>query len=127
MAIKDVKRYYYNMLAQYLEMKADLKDFEQAVADGFITEDQLEAARDEVAKVEQNYDRLSYIMYLLEMPNRSEKKGAFKRREATLTEFFSTARADSESVKLENSSALTALREELKKLTKQTINLSTNF
>ena len=30
MAVKDVKRYYYAMLNQYLEMKADLADFEQA-------------------------------------------------------------------------------------------------
>ena len=32
MAVKDVKRYYYTMLGQFLEMKADLADFEQAFA-----------------------------------------------------------------------------------------------
>ena len=31
MALKDVKKYYFTMLAQYLEMKADLADFEQAL------------------------------------------------------------------------------------------------
>ena len=34
MALKDVKYYYYTMLNQYLEMKADLADFQQAFADG---------------------------------------------------------------------------------------------
>ena len=48
MAIKDAKQYYYTMLNQYLEMKADLADFEQALADGHITEEQLEAVREEV-------------------------------------------------------------------------------
>ena len=42
MAIKDVKVYFYNMLGQYLEMKEDLKDFDQALQDGHITEDKLE-------------------------------------------------------------------------------------
>ena len=58
MAIKDVKRYYYQMQAQYLEMKADLADFEQALQDGFITEEQLAAAKEEVVKIKNNYDRL---------------------------------------------------------------------
>jgi predicted RNA-binding protein associated with RNAse of E/G family len=62
MAIRDVKDYYFKMVAQYLEMKADLADFEQALKDGFITEDQMQAAFDEVDKVQQNYERLSYIM-----------------------------------------------------------------
>ena len=65
MALRDVKEYYFKMLSQYLEMKADLADFEQALKDGFITEDQLQAAFEEVNKVQQNYERLSYIMYLL--------------------------------------------------------------
>ena len=56
MAIKDVKNYYYQMQAQYLEMKADLVDFEQALQDGFITEDQLEAAKEEVAKIEKEHE-----------------------------------------------------------------------
>ena len=49
MAVKDVKEYYYKMLAQYLEMKADLADFEQALKDGFITEDQVVEAKEELA------------------------------------------------------------------------------
>ena len=31
MAVKDVKEYYYKMFAQYLEMKNDLADFEEAL------------------------------------------------------------------------------------------------
>ena len=55
-------------------MKADLADFEQALKDGFITEEQMQAAFEEVDRVQQNYERLSYIMYLLNLPNREAKR-----------------------------------------------------
>ena len=118
MAVKDVKRYYYTMLSQFLEMKADLADFEQAFADGFITEDQLEAAREDIAKLEANYDRLTYIMYLLEMPNRSSKKQAHEKRSKDELNYLSAKKADAKSVFDENKSALEHLRQELKRLSK---------
>lgn len=118
MAIKDVKHYYYTMQAQYLEMKADLADFEEAVKNGFITEEQLDAAREEVAKVENNYDRLSYIMYLLEIPNRQKKRAKHAEVNRNLLNFFECNSGSMTEVEAENKSALDALRLELKKLTK---------
>ncbi len=116
MALKDVKHYYYTMLNQYLEMKADLTDFEQALADGHITEDQLEAVRDEVFVLENNMDRLSYIMYLFEMPNRSKKKEGYKKATAALDQHFTARNATASAIRDENKSALDHLRAELKKL-----------
>lgn len=118
MAIKDVKQYYYNMQAQYLEMKADLVDFEQALADGFITEDQLEEAKADVARIENNYDRLTYIMYLLEIPKRKSKRDAHAKANKELLEFFEDNKSSAAQVALENKSALTHLRQELKRLAK---------
>lgn len=116
MAIKDVKHYYYTMQAQYLEMKTDLADFEQALTDGFITDDQLQAARDEVTRLENNYDRLSYIMYLLELPNRPEKKAKHARASAGVLKYLTGQNATTEAVYMENVSALDHLRKELKQL-----------
>ena len=79
MALRDVKEYYFKMLGQYFEMKADLADFEQALKDGFITEEQMQAAIDDVDRVKQNYERLSYIMYLLNLPNRKSKQEKYKK------------------------------------------------
>lgn len=118
MAVKDVKRYYYTMLNQYLEMKADLADFEQAFADGFITEDQLEAVREDIAKIEANYDRLTYIMYLLEMPNRPSKKQAYETKSEKELNYLKAKEADGKYVAEENKSALEHLRQELKRLSK---------
>lgn len=118
MAIKDVKKYYYNMQAQYLEMKTDLVDFEQALADGFITEDQLEEAKADVARIENNYNRLTYIMYLLEIPKRDSKRGAHANANKELLKFFEDSKSSEEQVTLENKSTLTHLRQELKRLAK---------
>lgn len=116
MAIKDVKQYYYNMLFQYIEMKSDLADFEEAVKNGNIEESRLQEIIDTVNKLEQNYDRLSYIMYLLEIPNRPEKKIKHSKETAYLKDYFSTKNADLESIKAENKSAIDHIRAELKKL-----------
>lgn len=116
MAIKDVKECYYQMQAQYLEMKEDLADFEKALQDGFITEDRLEAAKADVAAVKNNYDRLSYIMYLLEMPNRPKKKVEYTKANKKIVRYFKEQNATTEQMKQENQSALAHLRTELKKL-----------
>jgi hypothetical protein len=46
MAIKDVRQYFYTMLDQYLEEKHNLADFEIALKDGLITEEQMQEAYD---------------------------------------------------------------------------------
>jgi len=116
MAVKDVREYYYKMQAQKLEMEADLADFEEALKNGFITEDQVQVARDELFPFQVNYDRLTYIMYLLELPNRDSKKAKHNKQNKKLLEELKNRNADEESVLNENKSALDRFRAELKKL-----------
>lgn len=118
MAVIDVKNYYYKMLAQYLEMKNDLEDFEQALKDGFVTEDQVIAAKEEVEKLEENYHRLTYIMYLLEMPKRSSRCKKFERSKSheKFMDRFKQVGADIDAIVDENTSCLMHFREELNKL-----------
>ena len=47
MAIQDVRQYFYTMLSQYLEEKENLADFEEALKNGLITEEQMQEAMDE--------------------------------------------------------------------------------
>lgn len=116
MAIRDVKEYYFKMLSQYMEMKADLADFEQALKDGFITEEQMQAAFEEVNRVQQNYERLSYIMYLLNLPNREAKRKRPAKVNAALAAEFESRKADVEAVSVENRDALKAFKDEMKRL-----------
>jgi len=119
MAARDVKEYYYKMQAQYLEMKADLADFEVALKAGNITEGQMRAAMDEVAALQLNYDRLTYVMYLLELPARKQKQAKCARANKKVLDALSRRHADERSVSDENKSALDAFRAELKKLKDQ--------
>lgn len=119
MALRDVKEYYFKMLGQYFEMKADLADFEQALKDGFITEDQMQAAIEDVDKVKQNYERLSYIMYLLNLPNRKSKQEKYIKMNKKLVAEFEARQADTKSIELENRDALKAFREEMERLQKE--------
>jgi hypothetical protein len=119
MAIRDVKEYYFKMLAQYMEMKADLADFEQALKDGFITEEQMQAAFAEVDRVQQNYERLSYIMYLLNLPNRKSKQRKYNEMNSALLAEFEKCGANSKTIELENMDALKLFRAEMKRLCSQ--------
>lgn len=118
MALGDVKEYYYKMLAQYVEMKADLEDYNQAAANGYITEDQLEEVKKDIFEIEQNYNRLTYIMYLLELPKRKQKRKSFESNKANkeLHTYLQGKNADKDSIISENESVLTHLRKELKNL-----------
>lgn len=106
MAIKDVRNYYYTMLSQYLEEKQNLVDFEEALKDGLITEEQMQEAMNTVNELETNYHRLTYIMYLFDMPNRKEKKVRYVSQNREVLKELEALGADINSIKKENTDAL---------------------
>ena len=116
MAVKDVKEYYFKLIAQKAELEADLADFEEALKSGFITEEQMQAAKDELIPYQINLDRLTYIMYLLELPNRKTKKAKFAKQNKKILDELEKRNADEQSVIAENKSALDAFRKEVKEL-----------
>jgi hypothetical protein len=116
MAVKDVKEYYFKLIAQKAELEADLADFEEALKNGFITEEQMQAAKDELIPYQINLDRLTYIMYLLELPSRKTKKAKFTKQNKKILDELKKRNADEQSVISENKSALDAFRKEVKEL-----------
>ena len=116
MAVKDVKEYYFKLIAQKAELEADLADFEEALKNGFITEEQMQAAKDELIPYQINLDRLTYIIYLLELPNRKAKKAKFAKQNKKILDELWKRNADEQSVISENKSALDAFRKEVKEL-----------
>ena len=116
MAARDVKEYYFKLIAQKAELEADLADFEDALKNGFITEEQMQAAKDELIPYQINLDRLTYIMYLLELPNRKAKKVKFAKQNKKILDELEKRNADEQSVIAENKSALDAFRKEVKEL-----------
>lgn len=118
MAIKDVRQYFYTMLSQYIEEKQNLADFESALQDGLITEEQMNEAMENVADLEKNYYRLAYIMYLLYMPNRNSKKAGYVKQYKNILNELKALGADAESIKAENTDALVHFKAALKQLKK---------
>ena len=116
MAIKDVKEYYYTMLAQYLEEKQNLADFEEGLKEGLITEEQMQEALETVAGLEENYHRLAYIMYLFDMPNRDTKKANYIRQHNSILNEFKRLGVDIDSIKKENTDALAHFKAALRAL-----------
>ena len=116
MAARDVKEYYFKLIAQKAELEADLADFEEALKNGFITEEQMQAAKDELIPYQINLDRLTYIVYLLELPNRKAKKAKFANQNKKILEELGKRNADEQSVISENKSALDGFRKEVKEL-----------
>lgn len=116
MAVKDVKKYYAKLIAQKAELEADLVDFEEALKNGFITEEQMQKAKDELIPYQINLDRLTYIIFLLELPNREAKKVKFAKQNKKILNELEKRKADEQSVINENKSALDGFRKEVKKL-----------
>lgn len=116
MAIKDVRQYFYTMLSQYIEEKQNLADFEEALKEGLITEEQMQEAMENVVNLEENYHRLAYIMYLFDMPNRGDKKAGYIRQYKNILDEFKRLGVDIESIKEENTDALAHFKVALKKL-----------
>ena len=116
MAARDVKEYYFKLIAQKAELEADLADFEEALKNGFITEEQMQAAKDELIPYQINLDRITYIIYLLELPNRKAKKAKFAKQNKKILDELEKRNADEQSVIYENKSALDAFRKEVKEL-----------
>lgn len=73
MSYRDVRKYYKDVEAQFFEMKADAEDLQKAVADGFISQERIDETASMTERLRTNYERLSYVMYLFNLPNR--KKG----------------------------------------------------
>ena len=122
MAVKDVRNYFYTMLCQYIEEKQNLADFEEALKEGNITQDQMQDAMENVANLENNYHRLVYIMYLLDMPNRKDKKANYVKQYKTILEELERLGADINSVKEENTDALIHFKAALEALKKNNNN-----
>lgn len=114
MALADVKVYFKQVETQWFEAKNDLKDLEQALKDGHITEEHLEAIKADFDTIDTNYQRLAYIMHLFAIPNRHSRKQSHAEQE--LINKLTLVHADADYVKLENQNALTNLRKHIDQL-----------
>lgn len=84
MARKDVLAYYLQQQGIYLRMVATAKKVDEDLRSGLITREERdrlsEALAPSIGQIRDNYERLSYIMLLLNEPKRKSKKKAYLRQ-----------------------------------------------
>lgn len=105
--LKDLKKYYKHVSQDYLEMKSELKDMEQELANSMVTPEQLEQMKMMIQPIKQNYEMLSYVMYLINLPTKKQKKWRYKQQQKMLLEMSKTE----EQTLNENKKALEDLKE----------------
>ena len=116
MAIRDFNLYLANVQAQVLATKNDLADFEQGLKDGYVTEQQVEDLRAEYQRIDDNYQRLLYVGYLLELPKSKWRKKKFRRKHDDLEIYLDKANATEDKVIKENEIAMELIKNEIAKL-----------
>lgn len=79
MSVKHFKKYYNEVCNQYMEMIDDLKEFEQMASNNIIEPERLESIKQEMIPLKSNYQTLSYISYLLNLPNKKDKQKKYER------------------------------------------------
>ena len=86
MSVKDVKDYYMKMTADYIEMKDTIDRMESEVTEetAKVVLENIKQLKATAEKVEENYRRISYIMFLLDMPNRKKKRDRYKNQNKKL-------------------------------------------
>lgn len=77
MSVKAVKEYYNLICEQYHEMVQDIKDLEEECQNGLVEPERIERLNEQIAPLKQNYERWSFMMYLLNQPQRKEKHSKY--------------------------------------------------
>lgn len=74
MARSHVIKYYLEVEYQYLEMLDTLNELKELVKEGKVSAEAFEQEVVGVERLKENYERISYIMFLLNQPQRKSKK-----------------------------------------------------
>ena len=80
MAVKHIKEYYEQVCDQYVMMNEELRDFQKEVENGLVEPERIDNLKKMIEPLKNNYMTLSWIMYLLNQPNRDNKERAYQKR-----------------------------------------------
>lgn len=84
MSVKHVEAYYEEVCKTYTDMKTTLKCMEEEAAKGLVLPEALEQMKKMISPLMDNYQKLSYIMFLLHKPTKKEKEKGYEKRNAKL-------------------------------------------
>ena len=73
MSVKDVKNYYDEVSQQYQDMLSEIHDFEELAMNNMFEPERLDAIKQTIQPLMRNYEMISYVMFLLNKPNKKKK------------------------------------------------------
>ena len=73
MSVKHVKEYYNKICEDYHDMLETLREMEEEASKNIVPPEVIENLKNLVKPMKDNYERWSYMVYLLNMPNKKEK------------------------------------------------------
>lgn len=85
MAVKHILDYYKSVEAQYIEMLNDLKEMEEAINNKVLPPEALDNIKTMIEPLKNNYMTLSWVMFLLNQPNRDSKKSKYIKQSKKFT------------------------------------------
>ncbi len=79
MALKHLRQYYDQVCADYKEAIQEIKEFEEECANNLVPVDRVDQLKETMAPLLKNYEQISYLMFLLNMPNKKEKQKSYNK------------------------------------------------
>lgn len=80
MSKKDVEKHYKKILEQYAELKQNLLDFSEEAKKGLFSPEKMDEIKANIRPLMDNYERWSYMMFLLNQPAKKEKREKYKKQ-----------------------------------------------
>ena len=105
MSVKAVRKYYDQICEQYHEMIELIHDLEKEAEQDLVEPERIERLKEHVAPIKQNYERWTYMMFLLNQPERNSKHEKYKRQNSRLLQNLDKQN-DLDSVLEENKASL---------------------
>lgn len=110
MSVKDVHKYYEDVCNQYKELLSELKDMEDMVSKDLATPELYEQLKQTAQPVLSNYQTISWIIFLLNKPNKKSKQKKYKKQFSKLINSLDESR-NPECIRMENNHVINSLRE----------------
>lgn len=84
MSVKHIETYYKEICEQYQEMIDSIKDLEEAASNGLVEPERIDRLKGQVDPIKQNYERWSYMMFLLHQPQKKTKLKKYQKNNQKL-------------------------------------------
>lgn len=109
MSVKHIKEYYDQVCNDYHELIQASKDLEEECNNGIVSPERIDEFKKTLEPIKNNYMTLSYIMFLLNQPNRKEKQDKYRNQNKKLLSNIDEKRTK-EGVLRENKEAINKLK-----------------